>query len=103
MNLVTPAFVDQVLYHKMQSLGLKGSPYLNPVLRELVDCRYYFLGEQVVEYFEAVTLIQGMQEQLNNLKEKLAFLKATGNATEEEVLAAMAGTMGIEMEIEDGS
>jgi hypothetical protein len=102
MNLVTSEFVDQVLYYKMQALGLKGSPYLNPVLRELVDCRYYFMGGLVINQFESALEMNQMKEQLAEMEDKLSFLLATENATEREILEAMASSLGMEIEVEDG-
>ena len=85
MNLVTVDFVERVLYHKTQSLILKGSPFLTPPIKELVEYRAMCIGLEIVDGIVYMQSIEEKLQQVRNVIEKLDLLAAMDGGLDQPI------------------
>ncbi len=70
--MITEDFVEQVIYHKSQSLTLKGSPYVTAVMQELLAFRLYLIGENILFAMEDYALMSVKLDRVREASRKLA-------------------------------
>lgn len=73
-DIITPDFIDQVVYNRTVSLASKGSPYTSGVLRELIDYKVLMLGELYTSEISAAIDIQERIEKMEAAVKKLRVL-----------------------------
>jgi len=83
MMRITEAFIDQVIYHRVSTLVLKGSVYTSTHVQELIEFKKQTVGENIILMIERAAddeltkrYYQDRADKLGRAREKLELLAA---------------------------